>query len=247
MDTQESLIEKIPPQNLEAEASVLGAMLFSPDAVYRGVEVLKESFFYSESHRIIFTAILTLFERNQAIDLITVTEELRRHKHLESIGGASYLTQLTASVPSAANVEFYAKIVKEKALLRGLINTATQIIQESFENTTDGSQVLDHAERMIFEISQDRIEGKFIRMGEIIKDSIEAIDKLYQRKEHVTGLASGFHDFDVKTAGLQFSDLIVVAGRPSMGKSAFVCGIAEHVSVVLGKPVALFYNEIVKN
>jgi replicative DNA helicase len=246
MDIQESLIEKIPPQNLEAEASVLGAMLFSPDAVYRSVELLKEPFFYSESHRIIFSVILKLFERNQAVDLITVTEELRRQKHLESIGGASYLTQLTASVPSAANIEFYAKIVKEKALLRGLINTATQIIQESFEHTTDGSQVLDHAERMIFEISQDRIEGKFVRMGEIIKDSIEAIDQLYQRKEHVTGLATGFHEFDIKTAGLQRSDLIIAAGRPSMGKSAFVCGIAEHVSLVLGKPVAFFSLEMSK-
>ena len=246
MDIQESLVEKIPPQNLEAEASVLGAMLFSPEAVYRGVEILRESFFYVESHRIIFSAILRLFDRNQAVDLITMTEELRRHKHLEAIGGASYLTQLTASVPTAANVEFYAKIVKEKALLRGLINTATQIIQESFDHTTDCGQALDHAERMIFEISQDRIEGKFIRVGEIIKDSIEAIDRLYQRKEHVTGLASGFREFDEKTAGLQSSDLIVVAGRPSMGKSAFVCGIAEHVSVVLGKPVAFFSLEMSK-
>ena len=246
MDIHESLVEKIPPQNLEAEVSVLGAMLFTSDAVSRALEVLQESFFYSEAHRLIFSAMINLFDRNQAIDLITVTEELRRQKQLESIGGASYLAQLTASVPTAANLEHHARIVKEKALLRNLISTATQIIQESFDSTSEGSQILDHAERMIFDISQHRIEGKFVRMNEIIKDSIEAIDHLYQRKEHVTGLATGFHDFDTKTAGLQASDLIVIAGRPSMGKSAFVCGIAEHASVVLGKPIAFFSLEMSK-
>ena len=246
MDIHDSLVEKIPPQNLEAEASVLGAMLFTPDAVSRALEFLQSSFFYSEAHRIIFSAMINLFDRNQAIDLITVTEELRRQKQLEAIGGASYLTQLTAAVPTAANIEHYSRIVKEKALLRNLIATATQIIQESFDSTSEGSQILDHAEKMIFDISQHRIEGKFIRMNEIIKDSIEAIDHLYQRKEHVTGLATGFHDFDTKTAGLQASDLIVIAGRPSMGKSAFVCGIAEHVSVVLGKPIAFFSLEMSK-
>ena len=246
MNIQESLVEKIPPQNLEAETSVLGAMLFAPDAVYRAVEILSEAYFYSEAHRLIFAAMTVLFDRNQAIDLITVTEELRKRKQLEVIGGASYLAQLTAQVPSAANIEYHAKIVKEKALLRSLISTATHIIQESFDPTTDGSQVLDHAERMIFDISQNRIEGKFIRVSEIIKDSIEAIDHLYQRKEHVTGLATGFHDFDAKTAGLQNSDLVVMAGRPSMGKSAFVCSIAEHISVALNKPVAFFSLEMSK-
>ena len=246
MNIQDSLIEKIPPQNLEAESSVLGSMLFTPDAVYRGVEILSESFFYSEAHRLIFAAMVSLFDRNQAIDLITVTEELRKRKNLEAIGGASYLAQLTTQVPSAANIEHYSRIVKEKALLRSLINTATNIIQEGFDPTAEGSQVLDRAERMIFDISQNRIEGKFIRMNEIIKDSIEAIDHLYQRKEHVTGVATGFHDFDIKTAGLQASDLVIMAGRPSMGKSAFVCGIAEHVSVVLNKPVAFFSLEMSK-
>lgn len=246
MDIHDSLVEKIPPQNLEAEAGVLGAMLFAPDAVYRALEVLSESFFYLEAHRLIFSVMVRLFDRSQAIDLITVTEELRKRKQLEAIGGASYLAQLTSQVPSAANVEYHAKIVKEKALLRSLINAATQIVQESFEPSSEGTQVLDRAERMIFDISQNRIEGKFIRMNEIIKNSIETIDHLYQRKEHVTGLATGFHEFDGKTAGLQASDLIVIAGRPSMGKSAFVCGIAEHVSVVQNKPVAFFSLEMSK-
>ena len=246
MNTPENLIEKIPPQNLDAEMSVLGSMLFSADAVSRAVELLNPTFFYTESHQAIFSAIVSLFDRNHAIDLITVTEELRKQKKLEVVGGASYLTQLTASVPSAANVEYYARIVKEKAQLRGLIDTATRIIQESFDPSYDGGTVLDHAEKAIFDISQHRVEGKFVRVGDIIKDSIEAIDQLYQRKEHVTGLATGFHDFDTKTAGLQKSDLIVIAGRPSMGKSAFVSCIAEHVSMVLAKPVAFFSLEMSK-
>lgn len=246
MEIQESLVEKIPPQNLEAETSVLGAMLFTPEAVSRAIEVLNENYFYAEAHRQVFSAMVHLFDRNQAIDLITVTEELRKRKQLEAIGGASYLAQLTAQVSTAANIEYHARIVKEKALLRELITVATQMVQEGFDASADGADVLDRAERMIFEIGQHRIEGRFIRISEIIKDSIEAIDKLYQRKEHVTGLATGFHDFDTKTAGLQPSDLIVVAGRPSMGKSAFVSCIAEHTSIVLGKPIAFFSLEMSK-
>jgi len=245
-DVHESLVEKIPPQNLEAEASVLGSMLFAPEAVSRGLEILDESFFYSEAHRQVFAAMTQLFEKNQAIDLITVTEELRKRKQLEAVGGASYLTQLTTQVATAANIDYHAHIVKEKALLRQMISVATKVVQEGFEVSADGMDVLDRAERMIFEISQKRVEGKFSRISEIIKDSIETIDQLYQRKEHVTGLATGFHEFDIKTAGLQSSDLIVVAGRPSMGKSAFVSNVAEHISVVLGKPIAFFSLEMSK-
>jgi replicative DNA helicase len=243
---QDHLVGKIPPQNLEAETSVLGAMLFSPDGVSRAIELLQAPFFYSEPHRAIFNAILRLFDKNQAIDLITVTEELRKSKQLDMVGGASYLTHLTASVPTAANIEYHARIVKEKSLLRSLIQVATRIIQESFDPTGEGGAVLDRAEQLIFDVSQHRIEGKFVRVGDIVRDSIEAIDKLYQRKEHVTGIATGFHDFDTKTAGLQKSDLIVIAGRPSMGKSAFVTGIAEHVSMVSNQPVAFFSLEMSK-
>ncbi|OGW79092.1 MAG: replicative DNA helicase [Omnitrophica bacterium RIFCSPLOWO2_12_FULL_44_17] len=246
MEVDHNLIEKIPPQNLEAEVSVLGAMLFSADALLAAIELLKEHYFYSEVHQHIFSAMVNLFERSQPIDLITVTEELRKMKRLEQIGGASYLAGLTASVATAANVDQHAKIVKEKALLRGLIGAATKIVEEGFDPSCEGLHALEHAEQMIFEINQDRIEGKFTRVGEIIKDSIEAIDQLYQRKEHVTGLATGFHEFDIKTAGLQPADLIIVAGRPSMGKSAFASGVVEHVSVILGKPVAFFSLEMSK-
>jgi replicative DNA helicase len=175
-----------------------------------------------------------------------VTEELRKEKLIEKIGGASYLTQLTAQVPTAANVEHYARIVREKALVRHLIDAATQVVQESFEGSSDAATLLDRAEQMIFEISQSKIEGRFVALKDIIKDSIETIDRLYQRKEHVTGLATGYHGFDIKTAGLQPSDLIIVAGRPSMGKSAVAAGICEHVGVELGKPVAFFSLEMSK-
>lgn len=241
-----NLVEKVPPQNVEAEVSVLGAMLFEPEVIPQAIEILNPAYFYLDSHRKIFTCIVSLFEKNQPADLVTVTEELRKKKQLEEVGGASYLAQLTASVPTAANFEQHAHIVKEKALLRQLIQVATQIVQESYDSSVDVSGVLDRSENLIFEISQRRIEGNFISLKEIIKDSIETIDQLYQRKEHVTGIATGFHEFDIRTAGLQSSDLIIIAGRPSMGKSAFTSSICEHVGVVLQKPVAFFSLEMSK-
>ncbi len=241
-----NLVEKIPPQNIEAETSVLGSMLFESDVIPLAIELLNESYFYIEAHRKIFNCLISLFDLNRPVDIITVTEELRKRKQLEEIGGASYLTQLTANVPTAANFEQHAHIVKEKAILRDLIQTATQIVQDSFDAAADVSDVLDRSEQSIFKISQRRVEGKFFGMKEIIKSSIETIDQLYQRKEHVTGVATGFHEFDIKTAGLQPSDLIIAAGRPSMGKSAWVTCICEHVGITLKKPVAFFSLEMSK-
>lgn len=246
MPSDLNLVEKIPPQNLEAETSVLGAMLFEPEVIPRAIELLNDSFFYLDAHKLIFNCMSALFEKNQPADLVTVTEELRKRKQLEQIGGASYLTQLTASVPTAANFERHAHIVKEKGILRQLIHTATEIVQESYDSGVDVSEILDRAEHHIFEISQCRIEGNFVRLKEIIKGSIETIDQLYQRKEHVTGLATGFHEFDIRTAGLQPSDLIIVAGRPSMGKSAFAASMCEHAGVVLQRPIAFFSLEMSK-
>lgn len=241
-----NLVEKIPPQNREAEMSVLGAMLFEESALVRCLEILEPTYFYDEPHRRIFTAAQTLFEKNQAVDLVTVSEELRRRKQLEEIGGASYLTQLTASVPTAVNVENYAQIVKEKALLRRLIQAANQILHETYEPESEVDELVDRAEQMIFEIGQHQIEGRFYSLKDIIRTSIETIDQLYQRKEHVTGLATGFKELDIKTAGLQKSDLVIVAGRPSMGKSAFVSCICEHAAIELKKPIAFFSLEMSK-
>jgi replicative DNA helicase len=241
-----NFLEKIPPQSREAEMSVLGAMLFDESALVRCLEILRPFYFYDDPHQKIFSAVQSLFEKNQAVDLVTVSEELRRKKQLEDVGGASYLTQLTASVPTAVNVEHYALIVKEKALLRRLIASATQILQATYEPDSEVAQLIDRAEQLIFEIGQHQIEGKFVALKDVIRASIETIDQLYQRKEHVTGIATGFKEFDIKTAGLQPSDLIIVAGRPSMGKSAFASGICEHVAVELKKPIAFFSLEMSK-
>ena len=245
-DDSLNLLEKIPPQSRDAEMSVLGAMMFEEAAFVKAIEILRADFFYDENHRKIFSAMSGLFGKNRPIDLVTVSDELKRNNHLEEIGGVGYLTQLTAALPTAAHIDHYAHIVKEKAMLRGLIHNATEIVQKCYEPRTDAAEALDQAEKMIFEISQNRIEGKFFSMKEIIHDSMEMIDQLYQRKEHVTGVGTGFHVFDVKTAGLQPSDLIVVAGGPSMGKSAFVSCICEHVGIQLKKPLAIFSLEMSK-
>ena len=241
-----NLLEKVPPQNREAETSVLGAMLFEESALVRALEILKPVYFYEDIHQKIFSAMQSLFEKNQAVDLVTVSEELRKRKHLEEVGGAAYLAQLTASVPTAVNMEHYAQIVKEKALLRGLIASSNQILHGCYEPDSEVNELVDRAEQLIFEIGQHHIEGKFVLMKDIIRTSIETIDQLYQRKEHVTGLATSFKEFDIKTAGLQPSDLVIVAGRPSMGKSAFVSCICEQVGVELKKPIAFFSLEMSK-
>lgn len=241
-----NLLEKIPPQNREAEMSVLGAMLMEESALVRAIEIVKPFYFYEESHRKIFLAAQSLFEKNQAVDIVTVAEELRKQKQLEEVGGATYLTQLTAMLPTAVNMEHYAQIVKEKALLRRLISASTQVLQNSYEPESEVNVLIDRAEQLIFEISQYQIEGKFVALKDVIRDSIEKIDQLYQRKEHVTGLATGIKEFDTKTAGLQTSDLIIVAGRPSMGKSAFVSSICENITVELKKPIAFFSLEMSK-
>lgn len=245
-NTSINLLEKIPPQSRDAEVSVLGAMLFEEEAMFKALELLRADFFYEENHRQIFDAIKELFERSSPIDLVTVSEELRKKSVLEKMGGASYLTQLTASVPTAAHVEHYAHIVKEKAILRSLIKNSTSIVQKCFEGDTEVALVLDQAERMIFDISQHRVEGKAVAVKDIIHHSMETIDRLYQHKAHVTGLPTGFDEMDTKTAGLQPSDLIIVAGRPSMGKSAFALALCEQVGIIEQKGVAFFSLEMSK-
>lgn len=239
-----SILEKIPPQNLEAEMAVLGSMLIDENAINEVIDTIEESNFYKESHRKIFNAILNLFNKNQVVDLITLTEELKKQEALEELGGVVYLTKLTNAVPTAASVKHYAQIVKEKAILRSLINISSQVMHESYETETNVEELLDRAERLIFEITEHKAGESFIAVKDLIKDSIEAIDRLYQKKAYVTGIPTGFDEFDVKTAGLQTSDLIVVAGRPSMGKSALALSIAEHVGVVEKIPVALFSLEM---
>jgi len=240
------ILDKVPPQNLEAEMAVLGSMLLDEDSISVACESLDRESFYKETHKKIFDCILGLYNANKAVDLITLTDELKRNANLEEVGGASFLTALANSVPTTANIGHYVAIVKEKSILRTLINNATKIVSLCYESEGNIDEVVDNAEKFIFEVSDKKRHGTYIALKEIVKDSIETIDRLYQKKAHVTGLATGFIDFDIKTAGLQQSDLIVIAGRPSMGKSALAIGIAEYVGVVEKNPLAIFSLEMSK-
>ncbi len=246
MDKIDLSLEKMPPQNLEAEMAVLGSMLIEEHAIADAIELLDSSCFYSDKNCIIFECILNLYSENKAVDIVTLIERLKKIDDLEKIGGATYVTGLTTVVPTAANIKHYAGIVKEKSILRNLISTATHIISESYDPQSEVEKVLDKAERMIFEISSKKIDTNFAAIKEIIKHSIETIDTLYQKKAHVTGISTGFSDFDSLTAGLHPSDLIIFAGRPSMGKSAFIASIAEHVGIAQKTPLVIFSLEMSK-
>jgi len=239
-------IEKLPPQSLEAETAVLGAMLLDRDATGLAIEILNASSFYRDAHKKIYSAIIKLFDENKAVDLVTVVEELKKTNALDDIGGPAYLANIASSVPTSANIIYYAKIVKEKCILRNLINASTQIASECYNTSQDADSLVDKAEQIIFDIASKKVEMRSIPLRDIIRSSIETIDNLYQRKENITGLATGFRDMDIKTAGLQRSDLIVMAGRPSMGKSALAACIVEHVGMVEKKPVAFFSLEMSK-
>ncbi len=243
---QDLNLDKLPPQNLDAEMAVLGSMLLDEEAVSVAVEKLDAGCFYKDTHRKIFQTISDLYNANKAVDLITLADALRKDNSLDEIGGASYLTSLANAVPTAANINHYAGIVREKYILRTLINNSTKIITVCHESEGNIAEVVDTAERLIFEVSDRRNQGSYLHLKEIVKESIETIDKLYQNKAHVTGIPTGYIDFDIKTAGLQPSDLIIVAGRPSMGKSAFALGIAEYAGVIEKVPTAIFSLEMSK-
>jgi replicative DNA helicase len=237
---------KLPPQHIEAEQSVLGGILIENEAINRVTEILDADDFYRDAHRKIFNALINLSERDEPADLITLTNELRKIDQLDSIGGASYLASLIDSVPTAANIEYYAKIIKEKSILRKLIQTSTEIITQSYEDRGDVEGFLDEAERAIFDISEKRVRPSFYSIREIVKESFTTIEKLFKKKELVTGVPSGFKELDRMTAGFQPSDLVIIAGRPSMGKTAFCLDIAEYAAIDNKIPVAIFSLEMSK-
>ncbi len=236
----------LPPQNLDAEMAVLGSMMLDKKAISIAIELVDENSFYKDSHRQIFAAICNLDNNNKAVDLVTVNDELKRSGIADSVGGASFLTELVNSVPSAANVGHYARLVREKSILRALINNATSISGLAHEHAGDVDEILDKAESLIFAIRDTRRVNAAVTLKEVIQTSIESIDKVYQNKGQVSGISSGFADLDNKTAGLHPSDLIIVAGRPSMGKSALATGMLEHVGVTKKIPVAIFSLEMSK-
>ena len=237
---------KIPPQNLEAEQSILGGILLENSSINSALEILSKDDFYSEAHRKIFGVVIELSEKKDPVDLITLSSALKDKSMLDSVGGTSYLASLVDNVPSAANVANYAKIVKDKAILRGLIGSASDIIGSCYETGSDVDDVLDKAEQSIFEISKNKARQSFYPIREIVKDTFKAIEALYTSKEMITGVATGFDKIDDLTSGLQKSDLIIIAGRPSMGKTAFALNIAQHASMENKIPVAIFSLEMSK-
>jgi replicative DNA helicase len=237
---------KLPPQNVEAEQSVLGGILIENEAVNKVMEILTADDFYRDAHSRIFNALISLSERDEPADLITLTNELRKIDQLDSIGGASYLASLIDSVPTAANIEYYAKIVKEKAILRKLIQTSTEIITQSYQDRGDVEGFLDEAERAIFEISEKRVKPSFYSIRDIVKESFKTLERLFEKKELVTGVPSGFKELDRLTAGFHASDLIIVAGRPSMGKTALCLNISQYAAIEKRIPVAIFSLEMSK-
>jgi replicative DNA helicase len=241
-----ALNDRVPPQNIDAERSTLGSMMLEKEAIEKGTEVLKPEDFYREAHRVIFEVIVHLANKGEPIDMITVSEELTRRNMLDKIGGIAYLTALANAVPTAANIEYYAKIVAEKSLLRSIISVATNIVGMGYEATEEVNVILDEAEKQIFQITQRRNTKGFVSLRNILIETFERIEKLYESKGGVTGLPTGFTDFNRLTAGLQPSDLIILAARPSMGKTTFALNIAQSASVDLKIPVVVFSLEMSK-
>jgi replicative DNA helicase len=234
------------PHNLEAEKSVLGAILIHNDAFNSAAEVIDSRDFFRDAHRRIFDRMVALSERGGAIDFVTLKEELSRAGELDEVGGPAYIASLADGVPRSANVEYYAKIVKEKSTLRSLIHSANKILTEAYEAEEEPDLLLDEAERAIFAIAEDRIRQGFVPLRDLVQSSFATIEKLQQHKGLVTGVPTGFVDLDEMTSGLQPSDLILVAARPSMGKTSFVLNIAQHVGTSTDMTVGFFSLEMSK-
>lgn len=238
--------DRLPPCNVEAEQSVLGSMLLDGEAVITAAEILHWEDFYQDNHRQIFKAMLELVNRGIACDLVTVSEGLNQEGKLESVGGIGYLSDLASAVPSTANVEYYARIVAEKSLLRQLIREANRIIEHSYAAADDVSSILDQAEKAILEVAQHRNGQDFLPIRDALIEAFDRIEYLSQNQGVIPGIPTGFRDLDRITTGLQPSDFVVVAARPSMGKTSLCLNIAQHVAVDQGKPVALFSLEMSK-
>ena len=240
----EIMADHLPPQNIEAEQAVLGAIFLEPSSLTTASEVLAPEDFYRGAHQRIFEAMIKLNDKGEAVDLITVTEELSSANILEDVGGMGYLTELADSVPTAANIEYYAKIVEEKSILRRLIRTATAIAQDGFTREDEVETLLSEAEKSILEVSQKKKAGAFHHIKDVLVRTFDNIETLHNRAGDVTGIATGFAELDKITAGFQRNDLIIVGARPSMGKTAFALNIAQNVATKTGENVAIFSLEM---
>ena len=237
---------KIPPHDIEAEQAVIGSMLTDKDAISSALEVLEAEDFYREDNKLIFEAIVNLYNRAEPVDIITLKTELQSMKQLEAVGGLEYIAQLPDKVPTTANVEQYIKIVEEKSALRALIKTANDLINLGYDQTQEVEDILDTAEKRIFDVIQNRNQKGYSAIKDILVDSFTELEQLYNQKQHITGIPTGFADLDYITAGLHPSDLVIVAARPAMGKSAFALNIATNAAVRANTGVAIFSLEMSK-
>jgi len=240
----ESLLERTMPQSIEAEMSVLGAMILDNEVINLVIPILNKRSFYKTAHQELYQVIVDVYDKGQPVDLVVLREEMKKRSLLEKVGGVEFLIELEEAVPTIGNVEYYANIVREKAIKRNLIEVAATIQKQSFEESTDTEQLLDASERAIFDITQQKFNTASTRLNEILKETFSRIENFHDRQSRLTGLSSGYYDLDDKTCGLQPSELIIFAARPSMGKTSLVLNIVEHVGVVEKKPVVIFSLEM---
>jgi len=234
-------LEKVPPQNLEAERAVLGAMLLDKEAIPKVLQIIPSpDSFYSEIHQLIYKGIIGLFNKGKPVDLVALREEFRKQGKLRQVGGSAYLADLVNGVPTIANVGYYAQIVREKQILRDLLKASYSISSLAYEDSMDLDVILDKAQSLIFKVTQQRIKTSFVHIKETLKEVFDRVETLCEKKEHVTGIPTGFIELDRLTSGFQPSDLIVVAGRPSIGKTSFVLNIAQYVGTRARIPVVIF-------
>jgi replicative DNA helicase len=238
-------IHRTPPHSVEAEQGVLGSMLISPrDAIAECVEKISEEYFYVPAHQTIYTVLVDLWNKGQAIDLITFTQVLRDRNFLDAVGGAAFVTSLFTFVPTAANVGYYLDIVRDKYILRQIITASTESVRRAYEEQDEVGNLLDEVEQAIFAVGEDRFKGQILSMKDQVMEAIESIEKLYERKGGITGISTGFVEFDRMTSGMHPSEMIVIAARPSMGKTALAMNIAEHVAIQGKLPVGVFSLEM---
>ena len=246
--TRKEAALRVPPHNLQAEQSVLGGILIEKDSITRVLDILSPdgSDFYHNAHAALFRGMTSLFERNTPVDVVTVADLFKDSEALSSVGGVSYIGELAEATPTAANIAYYARIVKEKAIMRRIITAASEIAEAGYGPVESVEDFIDGAEQRIFEVTQARAKKTIFALKDIIKDTFETIEHLYEKKTHVTGIPTGFTDLDRLTAGFQDSDLIIIAGRPGMGKTSFALNIAENAAIDSGIPVAVFSLEMSK-
>src|SRR5262249_26731031 len=238
-------IHRTPPHSVDAEQGVLGSMLLSPrETIAECVEKINEEYFYVPAHRTIYNVLVDLWNAGQAIDLITFTQVLRDRNLLDSVGGAAFVTNLFTFVPTAANVQYYLEIVRDKYVLRQIISAATESVRRAYEEQDEVDSLLDEVEQKIFDVGEDRFKGQVLSMKDHAMQAIETIEKLYERKGSITGISTGFVEFDRMTSGLHPSEMIVIAARPSMGKTALAMNIAEYVAINEKLPVGVFSLEM---